>query len=144
MSRDEVRTMACRPNIIELMHKVLDEDADEKDKYDLTLHLNKCRSCRDHFEELKKTEVMVRSVSRVKAPNQFKENILDCLPSEKRASVVKRWLQSHPVLTAAALFMIFMTGYLFSLWQGPQEVALHGTGHVITGDDEVIVPKGEV
>ncbi|HEU5139140.1 MAG TPA: anti-sigma factor [Bacillales bacterium] len=136
--------MACNSDIVILMHKVLDENADEKDKQDLTLHLQKCLECREHFEELKRTVAIVQSASRVKAPENFKESVMDRLPREKSRPAARRWLQTHPVMTAAALFLIFMTGYLFQIWHAPQEVAVIGEGHVVKGNDIVIVPEGEV
>jgi anti-sigma factor RsiW len=126
------------------MHKVLDEEATEAEKQQLEIHLNGCRVCREHFEELQRTVAIVQSTSRLRAPEHFKESVLGLLPEEKRASTAKRWLQGHPVLTAAALFLILMTGYLFSLWEGPQQVSVLGKGHVKQSGDIVIVPKGEV
>ncbi|HET7628073.1 MAG TPA: zf-HC2 domain-containing protein [Bacillales bacterium] len=136
--------MGCKPEIVQLMHKVLDEDADDKDKRDLTQHLKGCPECREHYEQLKRTEALMRSTSSVKAPGDLKDKIIERMPNEKRTLKAKRWFQQHPVLTAAALFLLFMSGYLFSLWQGPQQVAVRGSGHVITGGEEVIVPKGVV
>ncbi|HET7658128.1 MAG TPA: anti-sigma factor, partial [Bacillales bacterium] len=73
-----------------------------------------------------------------------KENVLKRLPKENQSSKARRWFYQHPLMTAAALFLIFMTGYLFSLWEGPQQVSVVGKGHVKQGDHMVIVPKGEV
>ncbi|HET7580668.1 MAG TPA: anti-sigma factor [Bacillales bacterium] len=126
------------------MHKVLDGDADDRDKQDLTLHLKACGTCREHFEELQKTEAIVQSASGIRAPEHLKDTIIDRLPGEHRTSKARRWLQRHAVLTAAALFLIFMAGYLFSLWQGPGQVSVVGKGHVKQGNHVVIVPKDEV
>ncbi|HEX7064108.1 MAG TPA: anti-sigma factor [Bacillales bacterium] len=136
--------MACNSDTAALMHKVLDEIADEKDKQDLTLHLQSCLECREHFEELKRTIAIVQSASRVKAPENFKKSVMARLPREKRRPAVRRWLQTHPVVAAAALFLIFMTGYLFQIWHAPQEVAVMGEGHVVKGSDIVIVPEDVV
>lgn len=136
--------MSCVSETVELMHKVLDEEATKTEKQRLKTHLNGCRACREHFEELQRTVAIVQSTSRLCAPEHFKESVLRLLPEEKRASAVKRWLQSHPILTAAGLFLLFMTGYLFSFWEGPQQVSVQGKGHVKQGGDIVVVPKGEV
>ncbi|HEX6923417.1 MAG TPA: anti-sigma factor [Bacillales bacterium] len=136
--------MVRHSDMAELMHKVLDENADDQDKRDLARHLKKCWECREHFEELKRTVAIVQSASLVKAPVDFKENVMNRLPKENRKPAVRRWFQGHPVLTAAALFLIMMTGYMFSLWQAPQEVSVIGKGHVLKGEDVVIVPEGEV
>lgn len=136
--------MTSHSEIMHVMHKVLDGDADEKEKRDLTHHLKACGTCRIHFKELKTTEAMVQSASGAHAPIDFKETLLKRMPKETRVTKTKRWLQAHPVLTAAALFLIFMTSYLFSLWDGPQQVTVLGEGHVKQTHNAVIVPKGEV
>lgn len=136
--------MASHPEMVSIMHKVLDKNADNKNKKDLTLHLKKCRACREHFEGLKKTTAIIQSTSGERVPESFKDTVLNRLPKENKASRARRWFHKHPISTAAALFLIFMTGYLFSLWEGPQQVSIMGTGHVKQGNHMVIVPKGEV
>lgn len=129
---------------VKLMHKVLDEEADEKEKHKLKIHLHKCQDCRQHFEQLKKTETIVQGASYGSAPGELKGNILNHLPRKNRFSSAKRWPQRHPILTAVVLFFILISGYLFALWETPQGVSVDGDGHLKQIDGVVVVPENEV
>lgn len=136
--------MECTTQAVRLMHKVLDQEADEKEKHDLMAHLGNCHDCREHFEQLKKTITIVQGASPGSAPEHLKGNILHQLPPKGWTSFIRRWLQRHLLVTSVALFLILIGAYLLMLWAAPQRVSIDGDGHVKQAEDRVVVPKSEV
>lgn len=136
--------MDCATDTVILMHKAMDGEADEKEKQQLRLHLDQCRRCRKHFEQLQKTVTMVQGTSHGSAPGDLKGNIMVQLPTQNRFSRVKHWCQHHPVLMAAGLLLLLIGSYLFALWEVSPSVSIGGKGHVQRDDGMVIVPEDEV
>ncbi len=134
----------CPEHIIELMHDYLDEDIDQKNERILREHLQSCSECESLFNELKKTIAFVKSVSRMQAPADFTAKVIAALPKEKKRMLLQRWLQNHPMLTAAAVFTVLMTGSLFSVWNQDREFSVSKQKNLVVKNHTVIVPKGEV
>lgn len=126
------------------MHEYLDEEISAEHEKELRKHLASCPECKIHFHQLKKTIALVQSTSHIKAPNNFTENIMAKLPKEQKKVSVKRWLMHHPLLTAAALFLILMTGSLSASWNEDQQFSVSKQPNLIVQNDTVIVPEGEV
>ncbi|TLS34923.1 anti-sigma factor family protein [Pseudalkalibacillus caeni] len=137
--------MKCEKEAVLLMHKVLDQEATATEKLQLNYHLKSCADCRDYFEELREAESFLQSAPEVRAPNGFTSKVMAQLPAEKKTVRFKRWMKMHPLLTAAVLFFILMTGSLYASWTSENELSsLSGN---LTFDKErntVIVPEGEV
>lgn len=135
--------MKCAPELVELMHKVIDEEADAQERRQLLTHLKTCQACKRHFEELRYTATMMQNAPRPKVPDHFTANVLARLPKEKPSTSIRRWFHLHPLATAAAIFLLFMTSYFASVWSGPQKVSVMGEGNVQQTEQTVIVPEGE-
>src|SRR3954471_6137152 len=133
----------CPEQIIELIHDYLDEELDQEKEKTLREHLKSCKECETIFNELKKTEAFVKSISNMQAPPNFTANVLARLPKEKKKVWMQRWITNHPMLTAASVFIILMMGSLFSSWSQDQEFSVSKQKNLVIKNNTVIVPKGE-
>ncbi|MBT2659191.1 anti-sigma-W factor RsiW [Bacillus sp. ISL-18] len=133
----------CPEQIIELMHDYLDEELDLDEEKILRDHLKSCKECEMIFNELKKTDALVRGISHMQAPPDFTANVLAKLPKEKKKVWMQRWFTNHPMLTAASVFIILMMGSLFSSWSQDQEFSVSKQKNLVVKNHTVIVPKGE-
>lgn len=136
--------MKCPEEVIQYMHEYLDEDIKPEDKECLRDHLQSCQECQSIFHELKKTIALVRSTSHLQAPVNFTANVMKKLPKEKKKIGLQRWLRHHPILTAASLFFLLMTGSLISGWNQEQEFSVSRQSNLVVKNDTVVVPEGEV
>ncbi|WP_084375093.1 zf-HC2 domain-containing protein [Neobacillus soli] len=134
----------CPEQIIELMHKYLDEEINPTDELLLREHLQDCKECETLFNELKKTVAFVKSISHMQAPSDFTAKVLSGLPKEKKKVRMGRWLKNHPMLSAASLFFILMVGSLLSTWNQDREFSVSKQKNLIVKNNTVIVPKGEI
>ncbi|MFO1441820.1 anti-sigma factor [Bacillus sp. Bva_UNVM-123] len=136
--------MKCPAEIILYMHEYLDEEISAENERELRAHLQSCRECQIHFQELRKTIAFVQSTSHIQAPSNFTANVMARLPKEKRKVGFQRWFRQHPLLTAASLFFVLMAGSLVSTWDQNHEFAVSKQPNLIVQNDTVIVPEGEV
>lgn len=136
--------MNCSQTYVELMHKFLDEDINAQEEKQLRNHLNECQECQSHFQELKKAIAFVQSTTHIQAPLKFTENVMAKLPKEKPTVAYSRWFKDHPMLTAAAVFIILMMGSVFSTWNSNTQLSVSKQSNLEIDGQTVIVPKGEV
>ena len=138
--------MACSNPINQLINKVLDQETTEQEYHDFEEHILACKDCRERFEQLRETEQLLRSIKKVEVPDYFTEKVMQQIVRSKKESRLIIWLKKHPFGTAAALFIVLMAGYIFSLWeQTPFHAEVQGSGEIAYEDHQtVIVPKGEV
>ncbi|TCP28810.1 anti-sigma factor RsiW [Scopulibacillus darangshiensis] len=139
--------MACLKEMVQIMYKVLDQEATEVEEREFFDHINTCSTCREHFLELKQTESLVKGLETKEPSEGFTQAVMAKLPQPHKKSrrPAKVWMRHHPIITAAACFIILMSGYLFSLWnQDSFNAVVQGKGHVQYDGHTVIVPKGEV
>ncbi|MFD1737587.1 zf-HC2 domain-containing protein [Bacillus salitolerans] len=136
--------MSCNSKYIELMHDYLDEDISTEAEKELRDHLYICSECQQHFHELKKAIALVQSTSHIQAPPDFTAKVMARLPEEKKVVRVKRWMRFHPLVTAAAVFMVLMMGSVFSIWSEDQKLAVSKQANIRIEDNTVIVPEGKV
>lgn len=129
--------------MVTLMHNYLDEDISEEEEKLLREHLHACESCNQHFHELKKTVALVQSTSHISAPDDFTLMVMQNLPKEKRTVSFRRWFREHPMLSAAALFLVLMAGSLFSVWNESDQFSVSKQPNLIVENNTVIVPEGE-
>lgn len=139
-----VKKMQCSQTYVELMHKFLDEEITTEEEKQLRNHLNGCPSCQSHFQELKKAIAFVQSTAHIQAPLNFTNNVMANLPKEKPVATYQRWVKAHPMLAAAAVFIILMGGSVFSTWNNNAELSVSKQSNLQIKDHTVIVPKGEV
>lgn len=126
------------------MHDYLDEEIDPKDELTLREHLKSCKDCELLFNEFKRTIAVVKGTSRIQAPANFAENVMAMLPKEKKKVGVQRWMRNHPLIAAASLFLVLMTGSIFSSWDQEGEFSVSKQENLVVQNDTVIVPAGEV
>jgi anti-sigma factor RsiW len=137
--------MNCPTEFIQLMHKFLDEEITETEGDKLREHIKKCEECNQHFQELKKSIAFVQSTSHIQGPDEdFTMRIMQNLPKENKTVGIKRWFVSHPILTAASLFLLLMTGSLFSVWNDNNNFSVSKQPNLVVNNDTVIVPEGKV
>jgi anti-sigma factor RsiW len=140
----EVKKMGCSKEIVEWMHDYLDHDITKDKELQLKEHLNTCKDCQQHFHELKRTVTLLQSTSHIEAPADFTEKVMASLPKEKRTVGYKRWLKAHPILTAAAIFFLFMFSSIVTTWNNDEQLSVSKMEGLIIEGDTVIVPEGQV
>lgn len=136
--------MSCPEKYIAYMHDFLDEDIAEENEQELREHLRTCPACEQHFKELKKAIAFVQSTAHIKAPDHFTSGIMANLPKENKKIEVSRWLKNHPLLSAASLFILLMTGSLFTSWNQDEQFSFSKQPNLVVENNTVIVPEGEV
>ncbi|TSB47840.1 anti-sigma factor family protein [Alkalicoccobacillus porphyridii] len=138
--------MSCESHVQGLIHKYLDGDATESEKKELYLHVETCEECGLHLRELKKVIAFTQSASHIEAPANFTNQLMMNLPPKKQSSRWKNHLRKHPILVAAAIFMLLMSTSIFSAWSGNSDkVSVSGSGNIQINKEEgiVTIPEGE-
>jgi anti-sigma factor RsiW len=144
MSNERVITLKCPEEISEYMHEYLDEDISAEHEKLLRAHIQSCTECANYFHELKRAIALVQSTSHIKAPDNFTANVMAKLPNEKKKVGFQRWLQHHPLISAASIFILLMAGSLFSTWEKDHEFSVTKQPNLVIQNNTVIVPEGEV
>lgn len=134
--------MNCSTEAVQLMHIYLDGNLTEEDKRRLRSHLDQCPACQQHFHELKRTTTLIKGEHQIEAPSNFTSKVMASLPKEKKRVSYTRWFQSHPVLTAAAIFFIFMFSGIMSAWNADSQLSVSKQQNLVIENDTVIVPEG--
>ncbi|MCG0041287.1 anti-sigma factor, partial [Escherichia coli] len=66
------------------------------------------------MHQLKRTIAFVQSTSHIELPMNFTAGVMAGLPREKNRIRMNRWFTNHPILSAAAVFVLLMSGTVFS------------------------------
>jgi anti-sigma factor RsiW len=132
----------CNKEALELMHKHLDGDITREEESQLKNHLEGCEECQAHLHELKRTITLIQSTEKVTAPDNFANKVMQNLPVEKKHVRYMRWFKMHPIVTAAAIFFIFMMTGLLSAWEEGSKLTVSNPENLIIEGDMVIVPEG--
>ncbi|MFU0790762.1 anti-sigma factor family protein [Virgibacillus proomii] len=135
--------MNCNKEAVELMHYYLDGEITKEQEKALSHHLENCEVCQKHFHELKRTITLIQSTEQIKAPANFTASVMEKLPAERKRVKYRRWFKAHPILTAAAIFFIFMLSGLFSLWNQDNQLIVSKQENLVIKGDTVIVPANE-
>ncbi|QTM97931.1 anti-sigma factor [Sediminibacillus dalangtanensis] len=136
--------MSCDKEIVNLMHIYLDGNLSKEQENKLRNHLQSCEACQKHFHELKRTVTMLKSGSEIQAPSDFTAKVMNSLPKEKRRVGFMRWFKAHPIITAAAIFFLFMFSGIFSAWNQDGQLSVSKQKNLVIQDDTVIVPEDVV
>ena len=136
--------MKCPEEIVQLMHEYLDGDIAQDKEAILREHLQGCKECEQFFNELKRTIALIKGTTSLQVANDFTDRLLAKLPKEKRTIGIQRWLQNHPFIAAASLFLVLMMGSFVSSWNQDREFSVSKQKNLIVENNTVIVPKGEV
>lgn len=137
-------SLKCPEEVIDYMHELLDGDLSPTEERLLYEHLDSCSDCKAHFEQLKKVIALVQSSSHIKAPENFTANVMNNLPRTSKKYNFQRWFQQHPLLFAASLFLMLMSGGLVSSWQKDHEFSVSKDVNLVVKNNVVTVPKGKV
>ena len=135
---------ACPERIVHYMHEYLDGEISREHELELKSHLQSCQECRNHMHELSDVVAFVKGAAHVEAPNDFTLSVKSRLPKEKSHTGISRWFRQHPVLTAAAMFMLLMSSALFSNYNNDQQFSFTKQENVIVEGETVIIPEGQV
>jgi len=136
--------MKCPEHVVEYMHEYLDDVIPEEHEKVLREHLQSCNDCQEYFRELNKSIALVQSTSHIQAPSDFTSKVMAGLPKEKKKTEIQRWFRSHPLLTAASLFLALMTGSILTTWNEEHQFSVSKQPNLVVENDTVIVPEGEV
>lgn len=134
----------CPEKIIHFMHAYLDGDIAPDEQQELDEHLDGCLMCRQLMEELSEPVKFIESAVSLKAPLGFVDGVMSRLPKEKSQVGIQRWLRSHPMLAAAAMFFILMSVSVFSSYGNDQQFAVTKQPNLIVEGETVLVPAGEI
>ena len=135
---------ACPERIVHYMHEYLDGEISREHELELKAHLQTCKECQAHMHELSDVVAFVKGAAHVEAPNNFTMSVMARLPKEKSHTGISRWFRHHPVLTAAAVFLVLMSSMLFSSYQDDQQFSFTKQENVIVEGETVIIPEGQV
>ncbi|CAG9623280.1 anti-sigma factor family protein [Sutcliffiella rhizosphaerae] len=133
----------CPEHIVHYMHEYLDGDLDKEQEQEFKQHLHECKDCYQQFHDLEKAMALVQSTSHISAPNDFTQRVMNSLPKEKKTIGWNRWMRTHPVMVAAAIFFFLMGASLFGGWQ-EEKFAFTNQPNLVVENDTVIVPEGKV
>ncbi|MFC7394602.1 anti-sigma factor [Scopulibacillus cellulosilyticus] len=137
--------MACSLEMKQLIDAVLDKEAATWEQEKLKAHIQACDNCKQHYHQLVKSVDLIKQLDQQHPPEHFTASVLSCIAAPNREYKYKRWMKRHPVMTAAAIFIFLMLGYVFSLWeQTPFQAMVKGKGRVEYHGHTVVVPKDEV
>jgi anti-sigma factor RsiW len=135
--------MSCSPEFVQLLHKYMDHEVTIEEEKKIKEHFQTCKECYQHFHELEKAVALVKSTSHIEAPKDFTKAVMANLPKEKRTVSWNRWFKGHPLLAAASLFVLLMTGSLFSAWNEDQDFSVSKQSNLVVENSKVTVPEGE-
>jgi len=136
--------MKCRDATL-LMHTYFDEEIDHHSQKLLTQHLKECLSCKEHFDELKETDRLLKVTQKLKASSKLTDEIINrTFPNKKRDAKFKEWLVKHPFAASAAIFVLLMSiSFANFIDQGnePIRIVNGNSNDIIVEGDKVIVPE---
>ena len=133
--------MTCDKEAVVLMHKYLDGDLTSREESILRRHLQSCQDCQHHFHELKRTVTLLKNSGEMQVPADFTTQVMNNLPREKKRAGFVRWMRNHPLVTAAAIFFLFMFSGIFSAWNQDSQLSVSKQQNLLVQEDIVIVPE---
>lgn len=137
----------CPNEVVQYMHEYLDGEIAPEQERVLNEHLATCEECQKLFDELSDAISLLELADPMQAPIGFTEGVMARLPQstqQKKKTGVNRWLRKHPMLSAAALFLILMSAALFSSYNTNEQFSVTMQPNLVIEGDTVVVPAGEV
>lgn len=126
------------------MHAHLDGEMSREDQTKLNLHLADCPSCQEIMQGLKEATALLESAEPIQAPEGFVHSVMMRLPKEKKQVGIQRWLRSHPIIAAAAMFLVLMSVSVFSNYGNDSHFSVTKQPNLVVTGETVLVPAGEV
>ncbi|AKG05486.1 MULTISPECIES: zf-HC2 domain-containing protein [Salimicrobium] len=133
--------MKCDNDMIYLMHKYLDESLTEEEQRILGNHLQRCEECQEHFHELKRADTLASDKTGVTASSSFTNRVMSELPRNRKRTTWIQWFRHHPLVSAAAVFMLLMASGIFSAWNQEDQVTVSKQEGVVIEEGTVVVPE---
>lgn len=133
----------CPEQIVHYMNAYLDGDISHAEEQQLNKHLDTCIECQKLMDDLSLPITFIQRANSVKAPGGFVDGVMARLPKEKSRAGFNRWLRSHPLLAAAAMFLILMSVSMFSSFGNDQNFSVTKQPNLIIEGETVLVPEGE-
>lgn len=134
---------ACPEKVIRMMDDYLDGEISPSEEKELKDYLQSCSDCRKIYQELTKTIAFVQSVSHVQAPPDFVQKTMAGLPKESQRVGVKRFMRHHPLMIAAALFVLLMSAAMMSSFSDDQQFSFTKQENLVVEGQTVVVPEGQ-
>lgn len=135
---------ACHEKYIELMHAYLDGDIQPDEEKELKAHLKSCEACQAHMHELSDVVAFMKSAQPVTPPPDLTSNIMATLPKRNVSAGTQNWFRRYPIVSAAAVFLVFMSAMFFGNFSNDQQFAFTKADNILIEGDTVIIPEGEV
>ncbi|WP_010307817.1 anti-sigma factor family protein [Kurthia senegalensis] len=137
--------MKCPEHVVEYMHEYLDGDISQEHEVVLKEHLKQCDDCKKHMSELTNVIAFIKSAAVMALPANFAQNVMVRLPHKQKVlRGVQRFLRRHPVLIAAAVFVLLMSGSLLTVSNPSQQFAVTKDPQLIVEGETVTVPENTV
>ncbi|MCQ6560937.1 zf-HC2 domain-containing protein [Paenibacillus mendelii] len=142
--------MNCNVAIV-WMHDYLDSELPRDDVLQLKNHLLSCTACRVRYEQLERTEALMRSkmdspaIMDSEQSARLTQRIVSQFPAKRRrATGWTRWIRKHPAVSVAALFAIVMFSSFVTMWQQDTQLSISGAdlAQLVIDGDTVTVPEG--
>jgi anti-sigma factor RsiW len=126
------------------MHEYLDGDLTGTPLTELKKHLLSCMDCSQRFRQMQNTEAMVRSLPHLAATSDLTDRIMASLPKQPKRNTWLQWIQRHPAIAVASMFLFVMLSSSLSLWNQDTEMVVKGASleQVVIKGDTVYVPAG--
>ncbi|WP_040225654.1 anti-sigma factor family protein [Bhargavaea cecembensis] len=133
----------CPEEIVRYMHDYLDGEITRRDEQILKEHLEKCPACQEHMDGLSRSVAFLKSAAPVEAPAGLVSNVMAALPKERQGAGVRRWFGRHPMLAAAAMFILLAGVALLSNFHTEDQFAVSRQPNIVVQGNQVTVPEGE-
>ena len=134
---------ACPEKVIRMMDDYLDGEISPSEEKELKSYLQSCSDCRKIYQELTKTIAFVQSASHVQAPPDFVQKTMAGLPKESQRVGIKRFMRHHPLMIAAALFVLLMSAAMLSSFSDDQQFSFTKQENLVVEGQTVVVPEGQ-
>lgn len=135
---------ACPQHYIDYMHDYLDGDITREHEQELKKHMQNCASCQKHMHELSDAVAFVKRATNIVAPPSFEASVMSRLPKRKNALGFQKLLRRHPIIVAAAVFLILTTATIMASYPNDNQFSVTTQPNLVVEGQTVIVPKGEV
>ncbi|MDF2726319.1 zf-HC2 domain-containing protein [Paenibacillus contaminans] len=135
--------MNCK-EALPLMHDYLDGDLTSSEATALKRHMLTCQDCRARFQQLERTEALVKTLPRSHAPDELTARIISSLPQPKRRKMWMHWVKRHPAISVASVFLLVMLSSFATFWDQDTDmmVKVSHLDEVVIKGDTVYVPAG--
>ncbi|MFC4354818.1 zf-HC2 domain-containing protein [Chryseomicrobium palamuruense] len=135
---------ACHEKYMDYMHAYLDGDIPPEHEQELKQHLKSCDACQAHMHELSDVVAFMKSAQPVTPPPNLTSHVMASLPKRTVSAGPQSWFRRYPMVTAAAVFLVFMSAMFFGNFSNDQQFAFTKADNVIVEGDTVIIPEGTV